>query len=128
MMAIYCGDDNIYGMGVGIYARVLNSVWQYIKASPDAEDLKKILASEMEDNIGMCAQGNLSRICNILSGYVEGINGEVKSRNELIGGLLSALMNIEDQEERVSRARQILEEHNMPQQDREHWIGPLMDN
>jgi hypothetical protein len=43
----------------------------YSKHSPNNEDLKKILASELEDNIGMCQQGNLTRLCNILSGYLD---------------------------------------------------------
>lgn len=124
MMAKYCADEDIYDMGVGIYGRVLNSVWQYIKASPDADDLKKILASEMRDNIGMCAQGNLSRLCNILSGYLDGITADVKSRNEILGELLAPLMEL-DFHERLRRALEILTEQNVPEEERDVWLEPL---
>jgi len=127
MMAKYCSDENIYEMGTGIYARVLNSVWQYIKASPDAADLKKILASEMRDNIGMCAQGNLSRLCNILSGYLDGINPEVKSRSETIGERLAALMELPSDVERVRIAMTILAEFNIVGEEREAWLQPLIE-
>ena len=127
MMAKYCGDDNIYEMGNGIYGRVLNSVWQYIKASPDAEDLKKILAAEMEDNIGMCAQGNLSRLCNILSGYLDGINTDVKSKNEIIGELFAQLMELESIDERLSRGHVILNEHAVLEGDRAVWLSALFN-
>jgi hypothetical protein len=127
MMAKYCNDADIYELGEGIYARVLNSVWQFIKLSPDSEDLKKILRSEMEDNIGMCAQGNLSRVCNILSGYVDGINADVKSRNEIIGERFSALMIIDDAEERARHGNAILEELGVPPGERMDWLGPLID-
>ena len=127
MMAKYCSDENIYEMGNGIYARVLNSVWQYIKASPDAVDLKKILASEMRDNIGMCAQGNLSRLCNILSGYLDGINPEVKSRSETIGERLAALMELPSDVERVRIAMTILAEFNIVGEEREAWLQPLIE-
>lgn len=126
MMAKYCGDENIYEMGTGIYGRVLNSVWQYIKASPDAADLKKILAAEMEDNIGMCAQGNLSRLCNILSGYLDGINTDVKSKNEIIGEELAELMTSEPNEDnRREVGRLILRDHGIPFEEWNAWLEAL---
>jgi hypothetical protein len=125
MMAKYCQDENIYDLGPGIYSKVLASVWQYIKASPDSADLKKILASEMEDNIGMCAQGNLSRLCNILAGYIDGINPVVKSQNEIIGERLAPLMEIEDYAVRRQRARAILHEYNVVGADRAAWLIPF---
>jgi len=125
MMAKYCAEEDIYDMGRCIYAKVLNSVWQYIKASPDAVDLKKILAAEMQDNIGMCAQGNLSRLCNILSGYIDGLNVDIKSKNEILGDLFSRLMNIEDVDERLDQAARTLTEHQVPADEWPIWIEPL---
>lgn len=127
MMAKYCGDEDIYELGRGIYARVLNSVWQYIKASPDAADLKKILASEMKDNIGMCAQGNLSRLCNILSGYLEGVNVDTRSKNEIIGERIARLVDIEHAEVRVAAGRRVLEELDVPEEERNVWLQPLIE-
>jgi hypothetical protein len=127
MMAKYCQDDDIYDLGYGIYARILNSVWQFIKASPDSEDLKKILKTEMEDNIGMCAQGNLSRLCNILSGYLEGINVDVKSKNETIGERLALLMDIDNVAEREAAGLLILEELHVPREEHDIWLHPLVD-
>jgi len=125
MMAKYCADDEIYDMGRGIYARVLNSVWQYIKTSPHIEDLKKILAVELKDNIGMCAQGNLSRLCNILSGYLDGVDTEAKTKNETIGERFSALLDIDNLQQRLEAGQRILEELNVPLEDRGHWIDAL---
>lgn len=128
MMAKYCGDEDIYDMGNGIYAKVLNSVWQYIKASPDAEDLKKILAAEMEDNVGMCAQGNLSRLCNILSGYMEGLEVEEKSKNQIIGERFSAIANNPDERVRLTEGTAILQELNVPDEEWPIWLEPLLDD
>ena len=125
MSSRYCADENIYELGPGIYANVLNSVWQYIKTSSDSTDLKKILKVEMTDNIGMCAQGALSRLCNILSGYLDGISTEVKSRNEILGELFAELMDIENVGERIQRGVEILHEHNVQGPEREAWIEPL---
>ena len=127
MMAKYCQDDDIYELGYGIYGRVLNAVWQFIKASPDSADLKKILKSEMEDNIGMCAQGNLSRLCNILSGYLEGINMDIKSKNELLAERLAPLAQLANYHTRMEQAHAIFEELQIPENDRPLWLEPLQE-
>jgi hypothetical protein len=127
MMAKYCHDDDIYELGHGIYGRVLNSVWQYIKASPDSADLKKILKEEMQDNIGMCAQGNLSRLCNILSGYLDGISVDTRSKNELIAERLAPLAQLANYHTRMEQARAIFEEFQIPENERATWLEPLQD-
>lgn len=127
MMRKYSEDENIYELGNGIYAKVLNAVWQFIKSSPNSADLKNILAVEMTDNIGMCAQGNLSRLCNILSGYMDGLKVNTKSKNEIVGELLALLMNVEDEGERISRANAILSENEIPIEERNTWLEPLVE-
>lgn len=122
----YCNDHDIYDLGKGIYANVLNGVWQYIKTSEHSEDLKRILKSELEDNIGMCAQGNLSRLCNILSGYMEEI--DIRSLNEIISDKLSSLLEIEDIRERIVQARSFLDLHKIPRENWKEWLVPLMED
>ena len=111
----------------GIYGKTLDSVWQYIKSSSDKEVLIKTLKIELEDNIGMCAQGNLSRLCNILSGYLDGLVVETKSRNELIGERFAALMNIDDIDERLSAGLNILREFGIRDDEHHAWLVPLTD-
>ena len=121
----YVSSTAIYDIEEGIYGKVLDSVWQYIKMSPDKEDLCKILKNEMIDNISMCAQGNLSRICNILSGYLDGI-GSQESLSERLGRLLAPLMNIEDDTERIMTAYHIMEENDVPRDEWNDWVEPLI--
>jgi hypothetical protein len=124
MTAKYCQDEDIYELGKGIYGKVLDSVWQYILNSSDKEDLFRCVKQEMEDNIGMCAQGNLSRLCNILAGYMEGI-GSQESVSEILGRTLPKLMEIDDLSERLARALEILKANNVPIVDWKQWIEPL---
>jgi hypothetical protein len=126
MTSHYCNDHDIYDLGKGIYANVLNGVWQYIKSSENSEDLKRILKSELEDNIGMCAQGNLSRLCNILAGYMEEI--DLRSLNEMISDKLSSLLEIEDIRERIVQARSFLDLHKVPRETWKEWLVPLMED
>lgn len=90
MMDKYTLSDDIYEMGEGIYGKVLDGVWQYIKHSSHKTDLCKILAQELKDNVGQCLQGNLSRLCNVLAGYMPGI-GSQESLAEILGRRFAAI-------------------------------------
>jgi hypothetical protein len=125
MVAKYCSDETIYELVPGVYGKVLDSVWQYIKDSPDKEDLKKILTSEMRDNIGMCAQGNLSRLTNILAGYVDCIVVE-ESIADKLGRMLPPLMEIENIPRRLYHAARIFKEVGLPNDQWEAWAYGLL--
>ncbi len=125
MMDKYTLDTVIYEMGDGIYGRVLDCVWQYIKSSPDKIDLCKILRTEMEDNIGMCEQGNLTRLTNILAGYLDGVGGK-ESHAEMLGREFPRLWDIDNEDERVAEGNRILDKVGVTDRIvRNEWIQSL---
>lgn len=124
--SMYCSDATIYDMEPGIFGKVVDGVWQYIRNAPDEHklDLRKILRTELRDNIGMCAQGNLSRICNVLQGYMEGI-GQKEPVSTILGREFPKLMEIENVVEREARGAAILRENQVPEAEWESWLDPL---
>ena len=124
--SMYCSDATIYEMEPGIFGKVVDGVWQFISKSPDKKDLKKILSAELRDNIGMCAQGNLSRICNVLQGYLDGI-GQKESVATILGREFPKLMEIENETERVHQGIEILRANNVPDDQWTHWLDPLRE-
>jgi len=120
----YLQSENIYEMGVGIFGKVLDSVWQYVRNSEHKEDLCKILAQELRDNEGMCLQGNLTRLCNVLAGYLEGV-GPQESPAERLGRELPKLMEIEDYPTRMNTARGVLRDVGMPEAEWAPWLEAL---
>lgn len=122
--SMYCSDATIYDLEPGIFGKVVDGVWQFIRTSPDKADLKKILSSELRDNIGMCAQGNLSRMCNVLQGYMDGI-GQKESVSTILGREFPKLMEIENVVEREARGAAILRENAVPEGEWENWLEPL---
>ena len=126
MSAMYCNDSEIYEMGKGIYGRVLDCVWQFILKSEHKKDLCRILKSELQDNIGMCAQGNLSRLANILAGYMDGVKSQ-ESLSEILGRELPPLIEIEDADQRMIEFIEKMQEHNVPPKDWLEWAEPLFD-
>jgi hypothetical protein len=120
----YSSDDDVYELGRGIYGKVLDSVWQYVSKSDDKESMCAILKQELQDNIGMCAQGNLSRLCNVLAGYMEGIE-DVESQSEKLGRLIPPLMEIEDVTQRIEAAKRVLEDVGLPTTEWDNWLEAL---
>lgn len=119
----YASAEPIYDMVPGIYGKVLDRVWQFVKTSDDSDNLRKILRTELEDNVGMCAQGNLSRICNVLSGYLEGLSTPPIA--EILGDLLPPLASIVSLDARYTAAVEILRTHNVPEDKWNDWLEPL---
>ena len=72
----------------------------------------------------MCAQGNLSRLCNVLAGYMEGVE-DIESQAEKLGRLIPPLMDIVDVTERIKQAKRVLEDVGLPTTEWNDWLDPL---
>jgi hypothetical protein len=119
----YCADEDIYDYGKGIYARVADAVWQFVKNSPDRTDLCKIMGVELTDSVGMCAQGNLTRLCNVLAGYLDGINTE--SLGEQLQRRMAALMVLDSDIDRLTQGKSVLQELAVPEAEWGAWLEAL---
>lgn len=124
MVSKYCANETIYDLEIGIYGKVLDAVWQLILVSDDKTNLMNILKIELVDNIGMCAQGNLSRLCNIMTGYIDGIQIPA-SVTEMLGESLPKLLVIADIDERIIKAIEILKNSGIPHDQWSAWLEPL---
>lgn len=125
MMSKYTSSANVYNLGSGAYGRVLDCVWQYVRNSKDKADLCAIFKVELEDNIGMCEQGNLSRLANVLSGYLDGV-GCIGGHAEELGREFPKLWDIDDEDERVEEGNKILDRLKIADEGvRKEWIGSL---
>lgn len=120
----YWERETIYDFPRGIYNQVADAVWYYIKTSPHKTDLCKIFANELRDSVGMCAQGNLTRLCNVLSGYLDGI-GDMRSKVEILGDAFVAISKLVSLEERIQAGVNILSKQNIPVEDWREWLDPL---
>jgi hypothetical protein len=79
----------------------------------------------MKDNIGMCAQGNLSRLTNILAGYVDCVVVE-ESIADKLGRMLPPLMDVNDIPRRLNYAARIFKEVGLPNDQWEAWAYGLL--
>ena len=127
MMTRYSMDEKIYEICEGVYGKVLDAVWQFILKSDDKECLMKILKTELTDNIGMCAGGNLTRLANVLAGYVDYIQVS-ESPVEILGRLMPALMQIADTNERAQELTKALVDSKLPTEKWMEWAEMVFEN
>jgi hypothetical protein len=121
---MYYSEDKIYNLKGPTYRLVLDGIWSYILKQK--EDIKKDIlvrmSQELEDNIGMCPQGNLSRIINILSGFMEGAGIAYK---ESLQDKMAKLSKIEEKEKRLQKAKDVLKKDKVPEDQWSAWLEAL---
>jgi len=122
MMNRYSSLDDTYGIQEGIYGKVLDAVWQFIQTSDDKIVLQKTLKIELQDSIGMCPEGNLTRLANVMAGYVDYITIP-RSPAEIMGDLMQDIVNIEDPIERASAITKAFVESKLPAEKWNDWIN-----
>jgi hypothetical protein len=120
--------DSVSNFGV-TYAELLMEVWHYAKKQP-ADTKKEIavrLAEEVLDGLGMCEQGKMTRLANVLSGFhpalddvvVLSIGEQLQNRMAVISRLPAA--------ERTAAADAVFAELGVPADEQGAWLEALAD-
>lgn len=122
MVRFYHANESIYEHKRA-YKRALDAVWAFIRKHENRKELYVRVSDEMNDNIGMCAQGNLSRICNILCGYIDGFQPPVP-QGTLVQNKISAIAG-DAEGDKVGRARTALRELLVPEDQWAPWLEAL---
>ena len=127
----YCAADTIYDMEEGIFGKLMDSVWQHVKKSEEYVSLKQIVKEELEMNIGMCAQGNITRVANILVGILDGLNPQEESRLHKIGKAINdvrrTLTTAMTRSEIVLATMKVLVPFGMTAEEMKPWVDAVLD-
>jgi len=123
LTTMYCDPTPIYEIE-NAYPQALDAVWAYITYHPEKKELYQRVKDELTDNIGMCAQGNLSRICNIVSGYLDGVEPMV-SKVEEFQNKIAALAADQINKNKIETAKQLLKEYDVPTNEWNVWLEAL---
>lgn len=122
MVKFYHAGESIYEHK-NAYQRALDAVWAIIRKHENKKELYVRVADEMNDNIGMCAQGNLSRICNVLCGYLEEFKPPVP-QGTLVQNAIAAIA-MDSEGDKIGRAKAALRELVVPESEWSVWLDAL---
>ena len=105
-----------------LYKRTLDGLWTLIKASDHKDELCKRLKEEMTESVGMCCEGHLSRLCNVLAGFDEAFT-TVVSKAEILQQKMAdiAALDVTERTKKM-RAKKVLRELEIPVAEHAAWL------
>lgn len=113
-----------------LYRRMVRGLVAYITRVQDAEvrtNLWQRMYEECREAIGVCIDGHISRLSNVLVGFDENFKSPV-SQGELIQNRISAIGAMDvNPEEKTRLATAFFEEIALPADRRTAWIEALVD-
>jgi hypothetical protein len=115
-----CRQANDY-----LYKRTLDGLWTCIKQSPHKVDLIERLWEETNEAMGLCCEGHIARLCNVMCGFDDAFKPQV-SVGELLQQKISAIASKElPTHQKVGEAWIVFEELSIPSGERIAWLEAL---
>ena len=109
-------------LGDFLYKRALDGLWARIKTSPAKEELIQRLWEECSESVGVCCDGHMSRLCNVMVGFDDSFKAPV-SLGEVLQQRMAAIAAKEIHVHlKVGEAWLVFEELNIPSEQRLAWI------
>jgi len=108
-----------------LYKRVIDGLWSKIKTSKYRRELEIRLWQEMVDSVGMCCDGHITRLANVLCGFDDAFTPELspaeqlQNRMAVIAGMETGIIL------QAAEAMKALTEFNVPREQWEPWIDAL---
>jgi hypothetical protein len=123
MCLMYYSTDRIYNLKAPTYKLILDGLWGFIlhQKEDNKKELTLRLSQELEDSIGTCPAGNISRLINVLTGYIE----VSCKQEESIQDLMAKISKIEDKSKRMEEAKNVLKSKKIPEPEWNVWLEAL---
>lgn len=123
-MRVWGKKEYVIEKGDYAYRVLLRTLWAKIKefGGDVRAELTKRLWEECYESLGMCAQGHLSRLSNVLVGFVEGYKPPISSMETFQDTIAEIARGEGNVEEKITAARALMDEIKMPEEDRAVWL------
>ena len=108
------------------YSAVVDSVWAFIRSHASKDDLTVRLAQELVEGLGMCSNGKMARLVNVLQGFDETVEAPVAPM-EVFQNKIAAVAQM-PMSERKTAADALFNEYGIPHAERADWLAPLLES
>lgn len=116
----YCKTANDY-----LYRRTLDGLYLTIAKMKDNDirtELYKRTFEECYESVGMCCEGHISRLCNVLVGFDDAFAPPVPF-GEILQNKMAAIAALEvETDEKIRQATAFFNEFAVPEPDRAAWL------
>jgi hypothetical protein len=107
------------------YKSVLRGLWAKIKSFDDAElksELVKRLFEECSEAVGMCADGHVGRLVNVLVGFDEKFKNNISPKEYFQNNMALIAKSEVPLAFKIDQAKKLMDEAEIPQEEREAWL------
>jgi hypothetical protein len=108
------------------YARVIDYLWTFIKTHVERDELTRRFAEELAEGRGMCSNGKMARLVNVVQGYDDAMAVQVAPLREQFQAKIAALA-MRPIGERRDAASELFAEYRIPAAEHDAWLEPLLD-
>ena len=108
------------------YARVIDSLWTFIKTHMERDELTRRFAEELVEGRGMCSNGKMARLVNVVQGYDDAMAVQIAPLREQFQAKIAALA-LRPVLERHDAAIALFAEYKIPAAEHDAWLEPLLD-
>jgi hypothetical protein len=108
-----------------LYKSVLRGLWAKIKSFDDAElkaELVKRLFEECSEALGMCADGHVGRLVNVLIGFDEQFKSNISPKEYFQNNMALIAKSEAPLVFKIDQAKKLMEELDIPQEERTAWL------
>lgn len=118
-------EDNDY-----LYRKIIRHLWAKIKEYKDSNidiysSLIERLMQELVESLGMCAMGHVNRLCNVLCGFMDGIESPRNSKETFQDMIAKLAAEEKDINEKKKDAILLMDTYGIEAGEREAWIDAL---
>ena len=120
-------EQNCRAVGDRLYGRLLEGLWTLIEQQPEEQraELKNRLWEEAWESVGMCLEGHVSRLVNVMVGFDEAFQPKM-STGEAVQNKIAALAASEmSDEDKLTQARAFMGELGMDAAAQAPWLEAL---
>jgi hypothetical protein len=119
---------SVMAKGENVYKATLRGLWAKIKTyEPELKgELVKRLFEEASEAVGLCADGHVGRLCNVLVGFDPEFTCSLSPMEYFQNNIALIAGNIHaPQSTKILQAKALMDEMKMPEEEREAWLDAL---
>lgn len=120
---MYYKKDRFLDYGEASYRKFMDCIISFALTQPEEKkkEIFTILTNEIKDSIGLCFQGNISRLINVLSGFLE-----IEITYEpSIQEVFAEISKIEDKNIKFEKAIRAFDDFAIEYSQWNHWLEAL---
>lgn len=111
-----------------VYKSVLRGLWAKIKSFTDEEmktELVKRLFEECTEALGMCADGHVGRLVNVLVGFDEQFKNNISPKEYFQNNMALIAKSDVPLTFKIDQAKRLMDDIEMPAEEREAWLEAM---